>query len=216
MPWRRPAQDDPLKALAAELLPGTGLINFMDDSILPELVVNGGRLSEVEERWLSYVRFAHQAEANLVLSACSSVGELVEKAGRLVPIPVLRIDEAMCDEAVRRACTIGVAATLPITLDPTLRLIQRKAGAAGKPVKIRSALASSAYQKLMAGDKAGHDAELLAVLQELAGEVELIVLAQASMAQVLPGLSPADQARFLSNPRSGMERVKQVMEGIDA
>lgn len=208
-----PVTIDLLKALAAELMPGVGLINLMDDSILPQLLANGGDLSAVKERWLGYVRAAEQAGADVIMSACSSVGDLVTSAAALAHVPVLRIDSAMAEEAVRRASVIGVAATLPTTLNPTLRLIQAQAEHFGKTIQTRTALATSAYQRLMAGDKEGHDAELLAALQTLSREVEVIVLAQASMARVLPALSPEEQARFLTSPRSGMLRARQVLEG---
>src|SRR5512135_1429427 len=94
-----PVTIEVLKSLAAELMPGVGVINIMDDSILLELLESDGDLSKVEERWLSYVRYACEAGAAVIMSACSSVGELVVKARRLVPVPVLRIDEPMAEEA---------------------------------------------------------------------------------------------------------------------
>src|SRR5688572_14749077 len=68
-----------MKALAAEFLPGHEVINFVDDSILPQLGQNGGDLTEVEERLVHYARFAAQVGANAILEACSSVGEVVAK-----------------------------------------------------------------------------------------------------------------------------------------
>ena len=53
-----PATVEPMKALASELLPGRELVNFVDDSILPQLAQNGGNLAEVEERLIQYARFA--------------------------------------------------------------------------------------------------------------------------------------------------------------
>src|SRR5512135_3271341 len=90
-----PATVDSLKALSREFVPGCEVINFVDDSILPQLARNGGDLSEVQERWTAYVRFAAQAGADVVLDACSSVGELVAVAQKQVAVPVVRIDDAM-------------------------------------------------------------------------------------------------------------------------
>src|SRR5215216_7449894 len=93
---------DSLKALSAEVLPERELINFVDDSILPQLALSGGNLSEVEERLIHYARFAEQVGADVILEACSSVGELVPKMQAAVSIPIVRIDEAMAEEAVQR------------------------------------------------------------------------------------------------------------------
>jgi Asp/Glu/hydantoin racemase len=209
-----PVTIDLLKTLAAELLPGVNVINLMDDSILPQLLANGGNLAEVEERWLNYATGAWQAGAQVIMSACSSVGELAEKAAGMLPVPVLRIDEAMAEEAVHRAARVGVAATLPTTLNPTVQLVERKAAISGRGVKVQAALAGVAYQRLLSGDRSGHDELLAKTLRALGQEVEIIILAQASMARVLPALEPELQARCLTSPRSGMLRLRQVLESL--
>jgi Asp/Glu/hydantoin racemase len=209
-----PATVDTMKALAAEILSGSELVNFVDDSILPQLGQNGGDLAEVEERLIHYARFAEQVGAEVILEACSSVGELVPKMQSAVSIPIVRIDEAMAEQAVQRAEHIGVAATLPTTLQPTTRLLQAKAQEAGKQVKVMPLLIDGAYQKLMAGDRDGHDNLLVEKLGELAQTVDIVVLAQASMARVLPRLSEADQDKILVSPRLAMERVKNVIASL--
>ena len=201
---------EPLQALAAEVLPGREVINFLDDSILPQLRRNGGDLEEVAGRWLHYVRFAAEAGATAVLSACSSVGELVPRAAALVAVPVLRIDEPMAEVAVARAERIGAAATLRTTLEPTLRLLRAKA--AGRSVVLEPLLLEEAFRRLAAGDQEGHDRLLAAALEDLAGRNEVVVLAQASMARVLPVLPDPLQDRFLCSPRLGLENVKPILE----
>jgi Asp/Glu/hydantoin racemase len=207
-----PATIEPLKALAAEFLPGCEVVNFVDDSILPQLGRNSGDVGAVEGRLLQYARFAEEVGAQAILSACSSVGEVVAKARQEVTIPVVRIDEAMAEEAVRLGRTIGVAATLATTLNPTIRLLRAKAAAAGVEIEVRPALVDAAYQRLMAGDNEGHDDLLVEALSELAGGVDVIVLAQASMARVLPRIPERVRGKFLSSPRSAMARVKEVLE----
>jgi Asp/Glu/hydantoin racemase len=199
---------EPLRALANELLPGCKLLNFVDDSILPQLAATNGDLTNVSERVGQYMRFAEQAGADVVLEACSSIGELVAPARAALGIPVVRIDEAMAAEAVQRGRTLGVAATLATTLEPTKRLLLEQAALAGRSVELRPALASEAYQRLMAGDHEGHDAALAAVLLELAPQVDCVVLAQASMARVLPLLPADQQEKFLTSPRLALAQVR--------
>ena len=205
---------DSMKALALEMLPGCELVNFVDDSILPQLGQNGGDVSEVEERLLHYARFAEQVGADVILEACSSVGEVVAKMQSAVSIPIVRIDESMAEQAVERGQHLGVAATLQTTLQPTTRLLQAKARALEKQVEITPLLIEGAYQKLMAGDREGHDQLLVEKLGELAGSMDVIVLAQASMARVLPRLSASDQDKILVSPRLAMERVKNLMASL--
>lgn len=209
-----PVTVDSLKALANELLPGVEVMNWVDDSILPQLAANEGQIDEIEDRFRQYAHIAEKAGAACILSACSSIGELVARVRPELNIPIIRIDDAMAEFAVSSAATIGVAATLETTLQPTKRLISGKAELLGKTVNIESVVAKSAYQKLIAGDKEGHDVELAEVLRELAAKTDLVVLAQASMARVISQFAPEEQAQFLSSPRLGMMRVKEVMEQL--
>jgi aspartate/glutamate racemase len=209
-----PVTVDSLKALAHELLPDVEVMNWVDDSILPQLAANGGQIDEIEDRFLQYARIAEKAGAACILSACSSIGELVARVRPQLNVPIIRIDDAMAEFAVSSAETVGVAATLETTLQPTQRLISDKAELLDKKVKIESVVAKSAYQKLIAGDKEGHDVELAEVLRELAAKTDLVVLAQASMARVISQFVPEEQEQFLSSPRLGMLRVKEVMEQL--
>lgn len=203
---------EPLKALAAELLPACAVVNFVDDSILPQLAANGGDVGAVAPRVIQYARFAEQAGADVILEACSSIGELVAAARQTVQTPMVRIDDAMAEAAVARGSRIGVAATLATTLAPTQRLLEARARAVGKPIELTPLLVSDAYQRLVAGDRDGHDAILGAALAELAPRVDVVVLAQASMARILQTLPDSQRSKFLSSPRLGMEQVRAILE----
>jgi hypothetical protein len=119
----------------------------------------------------------------------------------------------MAETAVGRGYIIGVTATLATTLNPTLRLIQSKAASLDRTVELKSLLVDAAYQKLIAGDSPGHDAILAGELLKFTAEADIIVLAQASMARVLPTLPDDLQDRFLTSPRLGMEQVKAALSG---
>lgn len=202
----------PLKALAADLLPGAEVINIMDDSIVPQIAATGGNLDEAEKRLVQYAKFAEGLDADVMLNACSSVGEIVRVMQDHVSVPVVRIDEPMAEEAVRRADRVGVAATLETTLRPTLALLEDKAAAAGKDVEFERCIVDGAFERLSAGDQEGHNRLLIEALSDLAERVDVIVLAQASMARVVPELPEAKRAKVLSSPQLGMERVRKVAQ----
>lgn len=206
-----PATVETLKALAAELLPGLSVVNFVDDSVLPQLAENGGDVSAVEPRLVQYGKFAEEVGADIILSACSSVGAVAAAVQRAVRIPVVRIDEAMAEAAVRRGSNIGVAATLETTLAPTLALLKAKAEERDKEVRLEPRCISAAYERLLQGDREGHDKILTEALTDLAKEVDVVVLAQASMARVLDSLPEALQDKFLTSPRLGVTRVRDVL-----
>lgn len=78
------------------------------------------------------LKMAVEIQPDAILVACSTIGELVYTAAETTNIPVKRIDEKMCINAVEAGVTIGVAATLASTLNPTCSLIQSLAEEKGK------------------------------------------------------------------------------------
>ncbi|MFD1676627.1 aspartate/glutamate racemase family protein [Alicyclobacillus fodiniaquatilis] len=200
-----------LNELAKEMMPTTRVFNIVDDSILPQLQQNGADLTEIEERWFFYAQTAAKQGADCVLSACSSVGELADRAQAQLPIPVLRIDSAMAEKALTFGPRIGVAATLATTLGPTTRLLEQSAARSGREVTIHPVLVDEAYRQLQKGDVDAHDRVLLDALFALRAQVDVVVLAQASMARAVANLPAHEQAYYLTSPRLGMARVQQIM-----
>src|ERR1035437_8538980 len=107
---------------------------------------------------------------------CSSIGPAVEAGAKLIGVPVLRVDQPMADQAVVTGKKIGVIATLRTTLEPTADLILRRAALAGKKIELTSRLCDGAFEALMGGDAATHDAKVAAAFKELSQSGDVIVL----------------------------------------
>ena len=163
-------------------------------------------------RVVDQVASAEAAGADAVLVTCSSIGPAVTLAQPLFDIPVLRIDDAMAEAAVRNATTIGVLATLRTTLDPTTALLREKAAQAGRAVELVECLCEDAFPAVLAGDTGTHDRILRkALLEDLAG-VDLVVLAQASMARVVATLPDgALRTNVLSSPEMAVMSAREAL-----
>lgn len=205
-----PATIQSLTELAKELFPEVELIHMLDDSMLHDMVAKRST-DKVEQRWLTYADMAVLAGADVVLSACSTVGEFAEKADQALDIPVLRIDDAMAAQAVDTGKKIAVFATLQSTLDPTVSLIRRKAAQKGCDCEVTTNLVEGAYEQLMAGNKDEHNRRIKDAVADVIDSVDVVVLAQASMAGALAELSEEAMKKVLTSPRSGMTAVKEVM-----
>ena len=189
-------------ALAAELVPEADVFHIADETLLGVTRREGRLTPTTRRRVLGYVESAAEAGADLVVVTCSSIGPAVDESRGFVDVPVLRIDEPMADEAVRLGSRIGVVATLPTTLEPTAELVRRRARAAGKDVEVVTQLCDGAF----GSDR--HDELVRAGLREISAKVDVVVLAQASMARVVEDDPPVP---ILSSPRLGMERVAQLL-----
>ncbi|HLX28339.1 MAG TPA: aspartate/glutamate racemase family protein [Casimicrobiaceae bacterium] len=200
----------PINDLARTLMPRVALMNLLDDGILGQIARTSG-VDAVRRRVERLAQCATDANADALLITCSSISELAASAAKASGLPVYTIDEAMAEEAVRRGTRIGVLATVATTLDPTCRLIERKAKEAGKRITIRRALADDAFAELSRGNANAHDEILHNALVTLAATEGVIVLAQASMARLIDGLGE-QRIPILASPRLGLERVRAQLQ----
>jgi Asp/Glu/hydantoin racemase len=193
-------------------LPHVTTFNIVDDSLVRAIGVKGGITPDIAGRVAAYIGSAASGDADFILVTCSSIGPAVEAAAGSVKVPVLRVDLPMADLAVATGRRIGVIATLSTTLDPTADLVRRRAALAGKPIELTSRLCDGAFEALMAGDPAKHDALVGAALQELSAEVDVILLAQASMARVVETLPAAShRIPILASPPLAIDHLATLL-----
>ncbi len=201
-----------IKQLFAELLPGVRLVNIIDDGLLTDVRAAGEVTAELRQRVVSYGLTARSAGADAILNCCSSVGEAADTLATLVSIPVVKIDDRMAEIAVDSAVRIGIVATVPTTLDPTERLVRRKASERNKVVTTSRYLAGAAFDALLNGDIARHDDLLKTEILRAAHENDAVVLAQGSMARLASQVSGQVSVPVLSSPRLGVSAIRDLLE----
>ena len=199
--------------LAKQLPEDVKVSNIVDESLLEDAIAAGGLTPSVSRRVVDQILSAADSGAVAVLATCSSIGPAVELASQLVGVPVLRIDEPMASAAIESGTRIGVLATVASTLNPTVDLLRRCAERLAKDVEVVPVLRADAFAAIRSGDGAGHDTIIGEAVAQLAGDVDAIVLAQASMARVVATLGPgAVTVPVFSSPGSGMARLASVLE----
>lgn len=199
--------------LCAKYLPQVKTFNIVDDSLIKNTIACGELTPATSKRVINYAGSAQEAGADYILFTCSSIGPAVEMAASLSNVPVLRVDQPMADKAVQTGKRIGVVATLSTTLEPTSDLVRRRAIAAGKQIEMVSVLCEGAFAALMSGDTATHDKMVGDALKKLSKEVDVILLAQASMARVVDTLDEADKkVPILASPPIAIQYLASVLQ----
>ena len=196
------------KPLVEDALPGWQSFNIADESLLQDTIRDGKVADRTMRRLTHYVFGATDAGADAIVVTCSSLGDAVDAIRPLVSVPLFRIDRGMALAAVETGPRIGVLATLPTTLGPTSRLIHDTAHAAGRACVVTDRLCTGAFDRLMAGDRDGHDASVREAFDDLATSVDVVVLAQASMASALASKPQEDlRVPVLSSPELGIAHI---------
>jgi len=198
--------------VSRQVLPEAEQFHMVDESLIRNTIRDRTLTTTTARRLLGMIDSARQGGADAVLVTCSSIGPAVSTAAGLFDFPVIRVDDAMAEEAVRAGHRIGVAATLRATLEPTVALLLEKAAAARREVRVVESLCEGAFEAVLAGDTVTHDRLLGEALARLVNDVDVVVLAQASMARFAQALPPdPTRAPILSSPWLAVKRLRWTL-----
>lgn len=198
------------REVRAKLCGETEIISMQDPSILAEVREVGYVTPTAAARLMGMYTQAVAQGAEAILNICSSVGEVADAfqpAAAYIGVPVVRVDEEMCREAVRTGLRVGVLATLPTTLEPTKGTIRRVARAMGKHVELVDGLVDA-----FGMNQTQFRQLLIGAAKEICDRVDVIVLAQGSMAYVEKDIEAACSIPTLSSPRFGAAALKAALQ----
>lgn len=203
---------EPVNQQILKEIPDADIHNIIDERILQDVIDHQGINASVMKRMCLYTQAAEAMGADAILNACSSVGEAFDVAKQLVTIPTLKIDEPMAELAVNSGTKIGVYGTVATTLAPSSRLIESTARKMKKDVTVVSHLVDGAF-KVLSEEKnpEKHNDMVLKEIHATHAEHDVIVLAQASMAILIPYLSDLGKP-VLFSLETGIQRLRQVLE----
>ena len=205
---------DGINSRLKALVPDAEVMNIVDDSLLNDVKKEGMLTKEVTRRLLTYALEAQDWGAELILNACSSVGEGVDVIRHILKIPYHNIDETMARSAVEKGEKIAVYGTVKTTLEPSARLISHIAEAEKKKVVVDSYLASDAFEALtVEKNQEKHNQILEALIRDKGKQYDVLVLAQASMSVLIPCLADITKP-ILSSMDSGVEAAAKALKGL--
>lgn len=187
------------KTMLAARYPDLDSFQMLDESLLQDLMRQGPS-DAITARIVAHAQLAEQAGATAILFTCSSTSPAVDVARRAVSIPIIKIDDAMAEQAVLTGDRIAIICTTPSTRGPSKALVEEHAQRLGRVVEIEVALREDAYRALMSGDRTRHDAIIGEAAEGIADRCDVIVLAQASLAHLQEPLSQAHNVPVLASP----------------
>jgi Asp/Glu/hydantoin racemase len=198
----------PIESSFARLWPEARLMNLLDDSLSADLARDGRLSDAMTERFLSLGRYAAATGADAILFTCSAFGPCIEAVARAhAPMPVLKPNEAMIEQAARQGRRIGLLSSFP----PTLVSMPPEFPAT---VELVPKLADGALAALDRGDRAEHDLLVVEAATDLR-HCDLIALAQYSMAPAAAQVAKATGRPVLTTPDSAVMKLREML-GVHA
>ena len=187
------------------------LISLQNPEILARVREAGYVTPTAAAELISMYMDAVRQGADAILNICSSVGEVADSAqaaADYIGVPIVRIDEEMCREAVRKGSRIAVLATLSTTLAPTRNTVIRVARQMGRHVETVDGLIEGAFGL----NQDQFRRRLLDKAAEVKDKADVILLAQGSMAYVEEDIHREYGIRTLSSPRFGAIELRKALE----
>jgi hypothetical protein len=176
--------------------PEAQLSNLLDDDLVPAYTREGGLTPHIVER------------------ICTSVFPQAEDlAKQLVPVPLLKPDEAMIATALDTGKRIGVVVTNPPAAPAAVAQLEAGAKARGVDIQVIHSIAEGAFALGNAGDAATHDRMVVEAAERIAGSVDVLCLAQVSMALARAAVQARIGIPVLTSPATAVARLKKLLEG---
>jgi Asp/Glu/hydantoin racemase len=193
--------------------PEAQVSNLLDDDLMPAYTRGGGLTPHVVERICELALYAARTGADGILFTCSIFPQAEDLAKQMVRIPVLKPDEAMFAAALDAGKRIGVVATNPPAAPAAAAQLRAGAAARGTEIRIIESVAEGAFAIGNAGDAATHDRMVVEAAERIAGQVDVICLAQVSMALARTAVQARVTVPVLTSPATAVARLKAVVGG---
>ena len=132
-------------------------------------------------------------------------------AKRAVPIPVLKPNEAMFDDALSRGTRIGMLATFAPSVQSMEREFAMMAATRGIEATLRTVCVPHAMQALREGRGDEHD-RLLAESAPTFADCDALLLAHFSTSRAFDAVSARIAIPVLTSPRSAVLALRAALE----
>jgi len=192
----------------SEIIPNAEILHMVDESIIQLENVPGKQLIR---RFCNLVVSAEEAGADVIVLTCASSIPSAHIVQMLVDTPVVQITEPMIEVAVERGKKVGLIATEKAIVEPIVELFQKISEQKKKKILVKVDLCEEAIKARLSGNTAKHDELVIKKIIEVSKIADVIVLAQVSMARVVPQIERKINRLVLSPPRIAAEKIKAML-----
>jgi Asp/Glu/hydantoin racemase len=190
--------------------------HVLDEGILRRLAELGRITPEIIDWLTRMVASTREIGADLAVVSCSSLSPCVNEVSDRLKFPVIRVDEPMMQFAAANAERVGLVMTNPTTEKPSQILFAEITERLKSSAVLVPELCPDAFAKLTRGDVQGHDREVAEVIKRMLTRVDVIMLAQISIARVREHLDKKLVSRVYSSLDFIGPRVNELIDSTNS
>lgn len=194
--------------------PEAETVNLLDDGLTIDRAKEPDTLSDaLIERFVAFGQYGHRIGADGILVTCSAFGPAVDRMDDILPIPVVKPNQAMFAAALEKGNRIGMLATFGPSVPTMEAEFSTYANDLNRSATLTHILVDGAIDRLRQGDEDAHNHLVAERAPELEG-MDAIMLAHFSTslaadavrARTAPPVLTAPQAAVLEMKRLVLER----------
>jgi len=207
----------PARAAFAEVWPEAYCFDLLETSLAVDRAEAGRIDKAMTARFRALADYAASTSGSggrtaAILFTCSAFGPAIDAAKASTPIPVLRPNEAAFSEALE----LGSRFLLGVTFGPSQASLKAELEAmarlAGKSIEVETVLIEGALAALKAGDGELHDALAAECIGQHAGEADVVILGQFSLARARPAIEGrVGPIPVITTPHSAVRAIRGLV-----
>ncbi len=200
----------PVVAAFTSLWPQARLQHLLDDALSPDRESDGELTPAMRSRIADLASYARSSGASGILFTCSAFGPAIDGVKAIMPMPVLKPNEAMFAEALERGRRIGMLATFAPSVPSMEEEFHVMARSRGIEASLRSTCVPEAMQALRAGRGDHHD-RLLADAAAEFFDCDLLLLAHFSTSRAQAAVAATVDVPVLTSPGSAVVAMRTAL-----
>ncbi|MCX8037757.1 MAG: aspartate/glutamate racemase family protein [Candidatus Sumerlaeia bacterium] len=190
-------------------LPHVRKFNILDETIFYEAIQNG-LTPRVLRRLNQHFLWAEQMKADTALCTTSALEPAVSVCQKFVHIPLLRLNEPMCERALAAGHRICVLGTLHPAIAAVASCLQDVAARRGHTLHVITKYVPEAAEQLDMGDWDMHNRLFIQSIREVSGQCDVAIIAQVSLLPLLPALNAVAEIPVLGSAEPLIQQINRL------
>ena len=202
----------PIAAAFSAEWPEAETVNLLDDSLSQDRSREPGLTPAMTDRFITLGCYSHGIGADGILVTCSAFGPAIERLASMVPIPVIKPNEAMFADALAGGRHIGMLATFKPSIGTMEAEFREFADRTGRSATLTTMLVEGAMDRLRAGDADAHNRLIGEHASELGG-LDAVMLAHFSTSIAAKSVRARIGIPVLTAPGSAVRLMRSLVSG---
>jgi hypothetical protein len=204
----------PMEAAFREGFPEAQILHLLDETLIEDFRREGGLSPHSRRKALQMALTAQEAGVDGILVTCSTLSPSVDDLRPFLKIPVVKIDEPVIEEVVRKAEKIGLLATAETVLKSVEPLVIQKAQNIGRKISVRRFIRGDVWP-LLQKDPTGFYRAIGEAATEAAQECQAVILTQVSIAPGREFAEKKERSKIYAPPTHAVQALRRILSNSE-